>query len=258
MEDDTGKMPVLLVEAPPDGGSVDPQRLDDSLREVTRRREYAWRMPRPDQPDHKEGWLAELSRSVRKTMRDLENWLKRPSKPSAAPGSSGPSFNLVPLFKVIVYGLLIAAVAVLGWLLLRHYRRQQDDEPLQAEDVSAPEPDLADENVSPAQLPADGWLDVARRMLDQGDRRLAMRALYLASLALLGQLELIVIARFKSNREYQAELRRRGHATGELVDAFGQNVGFFEDAWYGMHDVTDPVIEAFWGNQERIRRLAGQ
>jgi hypothetical protein len=79
--------------------------------------------------------------------------------------------------------------------------------------------------------------------------------MFLASLALLAEHRLIAIARFKSNREYQAELARRAHALPELVTAFGGNVSFFEDAWYGLHDVTDTMVNAFIDNQRRIRRL---
>ena len=86
---------------------------------------------------------------------------------------------------------------------------------------------------------------------------MALRALYLASLAMLAQREMIRVAKHKSNRDYYTELARRRHAIGPLVDAFGQNVRFFEDAWYGMHDVTESIVRAFATNHERIQSVAG-
>jgi len=104
-------------------------------------------------------------------------------------------------------------------------------------------------------MPEEGWLEMARDLFRKGDRRLALRAMFLASLSMLAERGLIVIARFKSNREYQVELARRGHALPGIAEAFAGNVTFFEDAWYGMHDVTDAVVDAFTANQERIRGL---
>jgi hypothetical protein len=89
-----------------------------------------------------------------------------------------------------------------------------------------------------------------------GDLRLALRALYLASLAHLGQRELIVIAKFKSNHDYARELRRRAQAREALLAAFGENVSEFERAWYGMHEVTRDHFEHFNANVERIREGA--
>ncbi len=86
--------------------------------------------------------------------------------------------------------------------------------------------------------------------------RLALRALYLASLAHLGQRELIVIAKFKSNHEYERELRRRAQTREELLAAFGQNITTFEAAWYGMHEVTRDNLDQFTANFERIREVS--
>ena len=109
----------------------------------------------------------------------------------------------------------------------------------------------------PVKIPSSGgWLDLARQMLAQGDRRLALRALYLASLSLLAARGMIATARFKSNGDYRRELERRAHALPDLVAAFGQNVGFFEDAWYGMHDVTGRIVNGFLANQKRIQARA--
>ena len=114
-------------------------------------------------------------------------------------------------------------------------------------------PDLADENVGADQLPEDGWTRLARELLERGEFRLAMRAFYLANLALLAQRNLISLARFKSNREYSLELRRRGHSFPDLLTMFGDNLSVFERIWYGMHDVNRDLVDKFAANVERMR-----
>ena len=114
-------------------------------------------------------------------------------------------------------------------------------------------PDLTDENVAANELPEDGWLKLARELMEKGDLRLALRALYLASLAHLAQREFVNIAKFKSNREYELELRRRARTLPELQNAFGQNVTIFDRIWYGMHEVNQESLQNFQSNMERIR-----
>jgi hypothetical protein len=112
---------------------------------------------------------------------------------------------------------------------------------------------LNDENVVADQLPEDGWLKLARELMERGDLRLALRALYLASLAHLAQREFISVAKFKSNRDYEVELRRRTRALPDLQGAFAENVGIFDRVWYGLHEVSRDVLEHFQANLERIK-----
>jgi hypothetical protein len=67
---------------------------------------------------------------------------------------------------------------------------------------------------------------------------------------------MLLIAPYKSNRDYIAELRRRAHEEKELVTVFSKNVTFFDKAWYGMYDVTMKHVEAFSSNHKRITALA--
>ena len=114
-------------------------------------------------------------------------------------------------------------------------------------------PDLADENVTASQLPEDDWLRLARELLSKGELRFALRALYLASLAHLAQRDMISLAKFKSNRDYEQELRRRARALPDLQDAFAENVGIFDRVWYGLHDVTREALQRFQINLEKIQ-----
>jgi hypothetical protein len=124
-------------------------------------------------------------------------------------------------------------------------------EPVAAVALSAV-PDLRRDDPLGNELPEEGWLKLARELLEQGAPRLALRALYLAGLAHLGRRELVRIARFKSNREYQLELRRRWPARSELHAAFGEAVGTFERVWYGREEVQPELLTAFESTLERI------
>src|SRR5262249_45265204 len=109
------------------------------------------------------------------------------------------------------------------------------------------------ENVSAEQLPEDGWVKLARELLERGEFRLALRAFYLASLAHLAQRNLISLARFKSNRDYQRELQRRGHSFPSLVQLFADNILMFDRTWYGMHEATRDAVQQFATNVEKIK-----
>jgi hypothetical protein len=90
-------------------------------------------------------------------------------------------------------------------------------------------------------------------LVAEGNLRLAMRAFYLASLAQLAANNLIQLARFKSNRDYERELRRRAHALPGLVAAFGANLQVFDRTWYGMHEINEEIMNGFAANVERMR-----
>jgi hypothetical protein len=117
----------------------------------------------------------------------------------------------------------------------------------------APLPDLRDEGVTADQLPEDGWLQLARDLVQRGELRLALRASYLAGLAHLASRQLIGLARHKSNHDYDRELRRRARTNAELLAAFDRNLSAFERTWYGTHAVTPETLGDFTQNLERIR-----
>ena len=103
------------------------------------------------------------------------------------------------------------------------------------------------------QLPEDGWTRMARELLEKGELRLALRAFYLASLAHLAGRNLITLAKFKSNRDYERELQRRAHAFAALLAVFGENVALFDRVWYGLHDVNAELVQHFAANVDQLK-----
>jgi len=139
------------------------------------------------------------------------------------------------------------------FLLFRVWRKSsRGPASLVSEAIPAP-PDLSDENVGAEQLPEDGWVQLGRELLERGDFRLALRAFYFASLAHLAARGLITVAKFKSNRDYERELRRRGHSLPDVLSSFGQNVVVFDRSWYGLHEVNRELLNEFVANLERIK-----
>ena len=96
-------------------------------------------------------------------------------------------------------------------------------------------------------------MKLGHELLQRGEFRLALRAFYLASLAHLAERELITLARFKSNLDYQRELQRRAHALASIPELFAHHVAVFERSWYGPHEVTAESLNEFAAITGRLR-----
>ena len=94
---------------------------------------------------------------------------------------------------------------------------------------------------------------MARELAEQGDYRLAVRALFLALLARLAADKHIAIARYKSNSDYRRELERRAHVHGELAPLFTDSARVYEAVWYGNHAATPEGFQTLQRNTARLR-----
>ncbi|MDB6112010.1 MAG: hypothetical protein JWR69_3760 [Pedosphaera sp.] len=245
---------------------ISPPALDRSIEEVMHRPKYTWRMPREklaEAPSTTEGPVARFFTMVFKAIKNglkatiqwladfFERWFKREAKPTG----EKTSFNWIGTLQGFFFVVLAVVVSALAIFLLRAWQqRRRKDEPVASQAI-LPIPDLADENVGAEELPEDGWIKMGRELLGRGELRLAMRAFYFASLAHLSARNLITIAKFKSNRDYERELRRRGHAVPNLLSLFGENVSVFDRSWYGMHTVDPDMVNQFASNVERIKAV---
>ena len=244
--------------------AVSAPELDRAIQEVIQQPKYTWRAPREKlvKPDTAQTGIvgrffervADLLKRGLKALADgLERLFRKLFQGRKTAHNEGSGYGWLFLLQILPYALIAAVVAGLGYLAYRLWRSgRARDEIILGEPIQ-PAPDLSDENVGAEQLPEDGWTKLARELLARGELRLAMRAFYLASLAHLSQRSLISLARFKSNRDYERELRRRGHSLPELLAVFGENVSVFERIWYGMHEVSAELVAQFAANVERMR-----
>jgi hypothetical protein len=253
---------LLTVVGPPARAAIPPEALRESIRQAMQSPEYDWRLPpvpRPKPADrpwlvevtdrmiaHARGFLARIGDAIGRFVR----WLVR----QLTGGMPAPAGGAPPGGLHWSVGLITAIVLCAGaWFVWRWRRaRRSKPEPASAEAVQAVSLDA--EDLSPARLPEEQWLDLAARSLRDGDYRLALRALYLANLAWLGQREFLTLHSGKTNREYEAELRRRGRAFPEARALFAANLAMFERAWYGTSAVADGDIAEFRRRAEEIKQ----
>jgi hypothetical protein len=244
-----------------EAGRVEPQRVDRAIRQTLASNDYAW------QTEHEGGisedsLLGRFSRRVLNLVGDRLNdlgeavrrflhWLKRllagtpnveRNKPATAP--KGLPALLVAL------GVLLAAGAALALAWRRRRRRAAVAMPVA---VRAAAVDLADESIGADRLPEDEWLELAERMLGEGDARSALRALYLASLAWLSAAGVVALDRVKTNGEYRREVARRGRETPRLAEAFTGNVALYERVWYGRHEANPENVAEFRAGVARMK-----
>ncbi len=249
---------------------LDSRQLDQNINEVINQDKYAWRLPRAekldDDPDlgvvgkvQQEGrptWQIWLGK-VRDWLKDLWDRLFPSGKPSGSPAADGASSFLTGMTfsQTLIFILIGVVVAVLGVFIYRAWRtRQRATAPTPASAIAPAEPDLADENTGAELLPEEGWTKLGQELLARGDYRLALRAFYLAGLAHLAARNLVTLAKFKSNRDYERELNRRGHAFPQLPPTFADMVLMFERVWYGLHPANADQVERI---AEQVGKLRG-
>jgi hypothetical protein len=242
--------------------TVSSPALDRSIDDIIQQREYSWRLPRDSAPakpreEAEEHFIQSFFKSIeqgfkaaQRWMRDLFDWLDRQGGRRSGPSMDG--LSLAGAMKGLLVLLIVALAGLIVWLLFRLWRSQAPVQEYAAEALPAV-PDVSDENVGAEQLPEDGWIRLARELIDRGELRLALRAFYLAALAHLAERNLITLAKYKSNRDYERELLRRGHALADVPGLFSQSVLAFERVWYGRHGVSQDSLEEFERNVKRIK-----
>ncbi len=231
--------------------------LDRAIETTLHDSRFAWRMPRQrpqasdntvmraiaDSVENSAEWIGEKIIAIQVWLRKL---FDRPEKDN--PGSSAAATRVLRVAAVALLAALLATLLFIAW---KTWRRTTVVETNAAEARPAP-PDIEDEGTSADALASAEWLKLAAELLARGEVRLAMRAYFFAGLARLGQLRLIRIAAYKSNREYVRELRRIDHARRGLVDNFHANLRVFESVWYGDHGLGPDELRSYVRAMEGI------
>ena len=258
------------TEPPPSASSqLSPDDLDRSIREVLEQRKFSWRMPREAAVHEDEEaagplssimtWIVETLRQVIETVFGwidsiihwLEQLLPEPEMAKQTPRDS----QRLSIRTLLVLLFVIITVALTMFVVYAWHRRKVA-EAIPVDDFSPVEADLGDDAVRADDLPLDRWLSLAKEKLEKGELRLAFRAVYLAILAGLADEELITIEAYKSNREYEHELRRRAHEKTTLLESFSKCVGLFERVWYGMHAISRTDVIQYLALEKGMRSHA--
>ncbi|MBI2840774.1 MAG: DUF4129 domain-containing protein [Acidobacteria bacterium] len=262
---------LCAAPAPPapqaaDASGVQAAELEKSVEEVLARREYTWRLPREKVDEVEEKGLVsrfiravanvimDASKAVGRWFADILRWLRdllTPDEQRIEDQGGGGIVSWILSSTGLLYILLALVMCVAGVLVWRLAQSRNRTAAGQLVPLPGPGPDIAAESTTADQQPAEEWIAAAAQLMARGEWRLAMRALYLASLALLAQQSLVTLARYKSNRDYLREVQRRGRP--EIAGLFSENMSAFERVWYGRHEATEQIVEQFDRNLERLR-----
>ncbi len=245
------------------------RELDRAIDDVLERPEYTWRAPREKADESEAGeqksWLARLQHwigdRVNRVFRELGRLLKRFAdwldqiwgrRSGSSPSWNWWNLNPAGFVSFLMWLLIVTAAALLLWFAFVVWRRRQPTPLLTATAISAM-PDLRTENVAVEQLPEEGWFALAHELAGSGELRLALRALYLASLAHLARREFIRPALHKSNRDYELEVRRQARGIPTLSETFADTVRSFERSWYGGRAVSAEHFAQFEAKVQEVR-----
>jgi len=242
---------------------IPPERIERSLRDVITKHEFTWRMPRDTIAKEEErGVITAFIRAITDTLQSwlkpVKEWIKKALEwivDTLTPGNRNYDpidSSLMNPARVLLYSLIAIVSCLLIVQLWKIWKRRKQLIPDRIGEAVPQKPDIEDEEISADDLPAESWLDLARDLIAQDNLRLALRALYLASLSHLAGLHMITISKSKSNLDYRRELFRNAHAMPELLSSFSHNIKLFDQSWYGMYEVTGDVLSVFQKNQEQI------
>ncbi len=250
--------------------AVAPGQLDRALDDVLSTGDFRWRLPPPAKAETaqrgvvgrfiQQGYetVREMFRSVGRWLDRVRDWIDRHFKKSddkevkepTRSSGSGAGLEVVRFLLYVFIGVAVLLILWVVWLIIARARRSVTPL-LTARAVAAASPDLRDDNVQAAQLPADGWLALAQEQMAKGEWRLAWRALYLATLARLAAEGLVSLAKFKTNLDYEREVRRRALSRTEIVTRFAFRRRAFEDVWYGREQAAEAAVREWLAELER-------
>ncbi len=245
---------------------ISAQALEDAIQEVTSKREYTWRMPRQEiKQKERTGffytvlkWTATQIKKAGEALADwiekVYKWLKelfgKDEKPLEAekPQSTVKPGHLALGLIILIVILLFAVI-----LHLKKFTRKKENT---KKKEKTPMPDIRDENTMADELASDQWLALAKDLVEKGEFRLAIRALYLSTLAQLADHHFIRIAAHKSNRDYLEELSLKAQAKNHLMNDLSGLVRTIDQVWYGMHTVNREIYDDFLSTRKRMMQFA--
>jgi hypothetical protein len=250
-----------------------PAQVDNALDEALKGRDFRWSLqPLPSVEDVdgagvedglikgfiRQGVevLVQVVKDVYDAITTFVDWLKdfggknkdtpRPKETKA----QGPDMGAI--MRGVLYVLLGLCLLTLIWILWVSWKKKPVARRLLSPMSAMPAaPDLNDEKLEASRLPSHEWLELARTQLARGEWRLALRALYLCSLANLAAQGLVSLARAKTNLDYEHELARRAAGRTEVVTGFRARRLSVECVWYGREYAEADRVRAWLAELER-------
>jgi hypothetical protein len=239
--------------------------LDAAIQEELAQSRYTWRMPREIRPEGElpaffqaiqdfgedfRAWAKHMLEWGKEKWEDFRNWMRGDSGEAPRQGLFSGFSPSLRILTVVVGIVLVLLIGYLVWLSFQQ-RAAQPMAGIAALEMKTP--DLEDEATTAADMPEDEWYMLAQQLAASGDFRLAARALFFSILATLARREVIRIARFKSNMDYQNELSRRGGSIGDAPAHFSRIALIYESVWYGEHNADAAVLNQMHSHQEHLR-----
>ncbi len=243
----------------PQNHTAKPPELKKAIEKTLNSREYKWRLPRPENDDATEKsnflaeWLTQFFKGLSEKLQAFLKWIADllPESKNPEDGMSRWSgLNISPIAMFIGIFVVILVIAFSAYFIVRHRRKTRKI--ILAGKPPDKIPDLTREDITADQLEESGWMKLAAQLIEEGKLRLAVRALFLAILSSLSEQHVVTIARFKTNREYLYELRRRAHSQKQLIEKFDDSLGIFEVVWYGDYEVTPNMLDKVRSNYRQI------
>ncbi|MEO0793530.1 MAG: hypothetical protein AAFX93_00120 [Verrucomicrobiota bacterium] len=241
--------PTGLQAQSEESGSVedDAAAFDQAIDDTLSQPEYIWRFPKEEVVTDMESptWLTNLSESAMDALKSFGQWLESLFKERDEPreiGEPPTGFQGFGFGHTLSYVVIAIAVLAIVWGIYKLWGSRVSDGAVQAVPATEVVPDLNQEDVSADALPRNRWLELAQKLMSDGELRLALRALFFAELAHLADQGLISLSKYKSNLDYRRELSRRGSAE-EVLGAYRASALLFDGAWYGERSVGHNEIQ---------------
>ncbi|MBL9172918.1 MAG: DUF4129 domain-containing protein [Verrucomicrobiales bacterium] len=251
------------------GHAIPPPELNRAIVEVLDQPEFTWREPRRIAPESEKdrnrsllerafAWIGRILDRVghwlEGPLNQFSSWLSRLLGSGKAPTPPPVKMDLTGLMEFLMWLLVVAGAAVIGIFGYRIWSaRRRAASPAVTAMADDTAPDLESAAVSAELLPEDGWMALAHELAGRGEFRLALRAAFLACLSRLAEHQWIRLAQFRSNREYERDVRRRMLGHPETAETFSEIVRIFERSWYGDRPVTPERFADFVAAVERLR-----
>ena len=251
--------------AQPRQATVTPDQMQHAIHSVFRDPANVWNLPAVQHKNQKKDAFTAFMDSVADTidkiwdaiLTSISNaieWLRhvlsnadQSAKEKSKPVSTRDATVVLACFAALLLGGMV--LAALQW------RRQPQIQLTTAVNGIANKIDLSYDDADPLDQPVNEWRSLAQQYRASGEFRLALRALYLETLASLAEHKLVSPARGKTNAEYARELQRRGKRFGaEFVSLFLANTQIFERSWYGDHPANDQLVATFDRNVTALRK----